>query len=148
MKLVLRGSSLPLTLVGILAHVKITKVRSTLTPGTVGPCWIGMSKDELNGQSGWSAVAATDPGCMELYMGQDREKTPDLVAQLATDIVIQIQVYSRQFRTALGVGVGSTARDLSRLYLVMWQDADLAYVPMLGMGFQFDKGKVKSILVL
>jgi hypothetical protein len=138
MKVVLRSSSLPLTLLGILMNVGVARVDTGLRRGIIGRLRIGMSIDAVKAELG---VASNGGG--SLALGPE----PGVAAEFLNGSLIRCQVMSRRYRTPEGIGVGSASADLERAYPLVWEEPGVAFVKSLRMRFLVQDGKVGRILV-
>jgi hypothetical protein len=136
MKVVLRSSSLPLTLLGILMNVGVARVDTGLRRGIVGRLRIGMSIEEVQAELG------ADPG------GDSPAATdPPVAPEFFNGALVRCQVLSRRYRTPEGIGVGSLSTDMARCYPVVWEEPGVAFVKSLRMRFLIQDGKIAKILV-
>jgi hypothetical protein len=137
MKVVLRSSSLPLTLLGILMNVGVARVDTGLRRGIVGRLRIGMSVEEVQAELG------ADPAVNSLVAGPE----PGIAAEFLNGSLVRCQVVSRRYRTPEGIGVGSSGPDLERAYSLIWEEPGVAYIKSLRMRFIIQEGKIAKILV-
>jgi hypothetical protein len=137
MKVVLRSSSLPLTLLGILMNVGVARVDTGLRRGIVGRLRIGMTVDEVQAELG------VEPNGGSLAMGPEA----GVAAEFLNGSLVRCQVMSRRYRTPEGIGVGSDSAELHRVYTVIWEEPGVAFVKSLRMRFLIQDGKVGKILV-
>jgi hypothetical protein len=137
MKVVLRSSSLPLTLLGILMHVGVARVDTGLRRGIVGRLRIGMSIEEVQAELG------ADPGGGSPETAAD----PPVAPEFLNGALVRCQVLSRRYRTPEGIGVGSLSTDMARCYPVVWEEPGVAFVKSLRMRFLIQDAKIAKILV-
>jgi hypothetical protein len=132
MKVVLRSSSLPLTILGILTNVGVVRVDTVLRRGLVGRLRIGMSAEEAKAELG------IDPG---------GSSDPDVTMDFLNGSLVRCQVLSRRYRTVEGIGVGSSSAEVELLYPLTWEEPGVAFVESLHMRLVIQQGKIVKILV-
>lgn len=147
MKVVLRSSSLFLTLIGIVSNAKVAKVEAALRRGAVGRMRIGMSLEQLEATIQPAVVDGSLDRKVNIYLGANHGNSPIVTANIENGFVAQFKVFSQRFRTDIGIGVGTSLRELSRCYAIAWLEPGWAYVDSLRMRFEIREGKVASILV-
>ena len=147
MKVIVRSSSLLLTVVAILSDAKMSRVEAALRRGIVGRWRIGMSLKELLQDAQPAIVEQPDEKTVKFYFDRRTGEPPALSADLTNGSVSQFRVFSANFRTDIGIGVGATLEDLANFYEISWREPDFAYVEALRMRFEIRDGKVASILV-
>ena len=147
MKVVLRSSSLFLTLIAIVSQTKVARVEAALRRGVVGRLRIGMSIQELQAKVQPAVVEDAAHKIVTVYYGSNSGEQPTLRADITNGVVSQFQIFSQRFRTDIGIGVGATLTELARFYHIAWREPGFAYVDSLRMRFEIREGKVASILV-
>ncbi len=137
MKVVLRSSSLPLTLLGILTNAGVSRVDAGLRRGTVGRLRIGMSVEDVKAELG------ADSNGGAIAIGAE----PGVTAEFVNGSLVRCQVLSKRYRTPEGIAVGSPSSDLERVYPLLWEEPGVAFVKALRMRFFVQEGKIVKILV-
>ena len=153
---------------------KTTQQRAdfTLARGQVGRLRIGMTADEVVALFGQQSVKPVDlqleghpSPALELRLGNPSAVRASLTAELSQPTVgnriFRVRVFDRRFRTADGLGVGSTlgqVRAHHQVQTVVGEDGVYAYVQELQMSFAFDSrrlsihlptsARIQSVLVL
>src|SRR5579862_9263162 len=120
MKVILRSSSLPLALIGILTNIGVSRVDTGLRRGMAGRLRIGMTVEELEPELGLQA-----PGDSVL-LGNGIE--PDVTGQLLNGLLVRCRVNSRKCRTPAGIGGGSSEAQLVAAHEVVWEEPGVAFV--------------------
>ncbi len=94
MKVILRSSSLPLTLLGILTNVGVARVDTGLRRGMAGRVRIGMRLEDLESEPGISFTAAPDVPEVGVFLGAARESEPALIAEFSSGVLSRCRVLS------------------------------------------------------
>jgi hypothetical protein len=147
------------------------QVDLNLAPGRVGALKIGMTADEVLGLFGQERVKRVDlrleggfSPALEIRLGSPSAPRPSLTAELLpppANTVFRVNVFDRRFKTAHGLGVGSTFAEIRahhEMRLVSGEGLDGVYVEELRMTFNFGalrdfphipaSARVQSVLVL
>jgi hypothetical protein len=135
-----------------------------LSKGKAGPVEIGMSIDELYQRVGKEDTKLVDQysggffsPVVEIYLKREpKDAKPSLIAEvvgkppaenvrpffISAFVVGRISVNDPQFKTSVGIGVGSTLGEIRRWYKVDWiafgEGPLFARVEQMGMSFALD----------
>ena len=139
MKVVLRSSSLPLTLLGIIMNAGVGRVDTGLRRGIVGRLRIGMSVEDVMAELGSEELDSSGA----IGAGPD----PDVAVEFLNGSLVRCRVMSRKYRTPDGIGVSSTLMELEHAYPLVWEEPGVAYAKSLHMRFEVNDGRVTRILV-
>ena len=138
----------------------------TIARGRVGRLTIGMTADEVVALFGQQRVKHVDlqleghpTPALEIRLGNPSAVRASLTAE-GEDRIFRVRVFDRRFRTAEGLGVGSTLGQLRAHHQVQigaGEDAVYGYVQELQMSFAFHSprlsvhlpasARVQSVLV-
>ena len=140
MKVVLRSSSLPLTLLGILMNVGVSRVDTGLRRGVVGRLRIGTSIDDVK-----CGVGVDSGGQPAVTIGSGPE--PDVLAEFLNGSLIRCQVMSRKYGPRKGLESDLEECRVGAAYELVWEEPGVAFVKILHMRFVVQDGRVVKILV-
>src|SRR5947209_14742761 len=93
MQVVLRSSSLFLTLVGIVSNARVAKVEATLRRGVVGRLRVGMSVEELEAEAQPAVLDDSSANSVKIYFGSNSGEQPTLSADIADGVVSQFRIF-------------------------------------------------------
>ena len=156
--------TLALILILVPALVNGQEKNFELSKGKAGPVEIGMGIDELYQRVGKEDTKLVDQysegffsPVVEIYMKREpKDAKPSLIAEVVSKppaenthpffisafVVGRISVNDSQFKTNVGIGVGSTLGEIRRWYKVDWitfgEGPLVARVEQIGMSFALD----------
>jgi hypothetical protein len=148
MKVVLRSSSVLLSLLGMTAKAPLSRARSILRRGSTDSVRIGMSVIDLLAEFGSQVEIDEAAGRANIFLASAKQRRPDLMLEIRDGVVTSIRIYSSRYKTESGVGPGDGIITLGSQYQMHWKDDNTAVVRELNMEFQVEKDRVVSVLIL
>ena len=146
MKLILHSSSLLLTIIGIIGNLKLARAGGVLRRGAVGRLRIGMRLGEVLAEIPGDWTARLENHTVRIYSSKESNQLR-LIGDVTNGAISQFQVFSEQFRTDVGIGIGSTLTELGRFYQTSSREPGYAYVEPLHMRFEIRDDKIITVLV-
>jgi hypothetical protein len=146
MKVVLRGSSVLFSLLGVSPAAPVQQSPVVLRRGSADRVQIGMSSLDVLAEYRERAKFNEKSGKADIFPSTKRRR-PEMSLDLRDGVVTAIRVYSSRYKTEEGVGPGDSLIRLANQYPIHWTAENIAEVRDLNMKFQFEKDRIISVVL-
>ena len=147
MKVVLRGSSGLISLLGTRTSPPASRQAEVLRRGSAGRVQIGMTALDVLEEFGSKAKFNELNSRADVVSGRGKQRDPALSIEMTDGYVTAIQVFSPDYKTENGIGPGDTLIALANHYPIRWTEDNTVEVRELGMKFTFAKDQITSVIL-